>query len=115
MRDVAGYERTTVLAAVVALAGVAGHYAVTQSFPAALDEWFMVFAVASLTILTVTLRRRTSKFEGHPADPPVWQHVRAKMRIEVDRRLVPIQHRPLKPAQSGPPALLDQGLEHQLP
>ena len=96
MRDVTGYERTTVLAAVIALVGVAGHYANAHSLPMVPDEWSMILSVATFTIIAVAIRRRRPlELERHPTDAPVWQHVRTKMRVEVDRGLVPVQHGPL--------------------
>jgi hypothetical protein len=98
MSDVQRHKTATVLAALIALVGVGGHVALAQKLPSALDEWFILFAIASLTILTTMLKRERSWIEREPANPPVWQHARAEALVEVDRRLVPVQHGPLDPA-----------------
>src|SRR5438045_8261418 len=52
--------------------------------------------------------------QSHAADPPRFEQLRAKASIEVDRRRVPVEDRPLQP---GTPALLrerDEALEEAL-
>ncbi len=98
MRDQADAKVRTGVGAFVALVGVAGHYVHSQSFPVALDEWFIVLSLAILTILATAVRPRRSQVQRNAANPPVWQHVRAKARVKVDSRLVPVENRPLDPA-----------------
>src|SRR6185437_3881490 len=53
------------------------------------------------------------RLASEPRDPPVREHARAERLVEADRRLVPVEHRPLK-APAAPVARDDGELREKL-